>query len=97
VPADVMTGKPHVPPPPDNGGITVSAMNTGYVRILDNETKQGWELDAFRAMDIAQRMIEMSMLLLQKQMTELTEGHREHVPAVKLDIVRAPLPKNLRP
>lgn len=103
---DPMTGtvtpNPKAPPkvggdgPTDNGGITVSAMSTGVVKVIDNTTGQGWELDPFLAADVGQRLVSMGIFQIQQRMLA-TQGNIDVTEAKpKLDIVRANLPKGVK-
>lgn len=97
-------GLPSNPEPPgvlpgeaqDDGGIVVSAMGTGYVRIVDTEKRGGWELDPFRAIDVGQRLIAMGTFQLQQKMIAIEGGGLVIEQKPKIDIVRGTLPRNIR-
>lgn len=97
-------GLPTAPEPPgvlpgtkqDDGGIVVSAHDTGYVKIMDTQKRGGWELDPFRAIDVGQRLIAMGTYQLQQKMIAIEGGGITIEQKPKIDIVRATLPKNVR-
>lgn len=81
--------------PTDQGGITVAAMSNGLVKITDNATKQGWELDPFLAADVGQRLVSMGIFQIQAHMVAM-QGNVDAQAKPKLDIVRASLPKGVK-
>jgi len=69
---------------PDDGGIVVSLLNTGRVRIGDEGG--AWDMDAFRAIDVGQRLIQMGTLALQRRMMAESGIRATHTP--KIDVIR---------
>ncbi len=76
------------------GGVVVSAMNTGLVKIVDEGGKGGWELDPFLACDIGQRLLAMGIFQIQQRMLAYEGGEVEAKP--RIDIVHATLPKGFK-
>jgi hypothetical protein len=76
------------------GGVTVSAMSTGLVKIVDDTGKGGWELDPFLACDIGQRLLAMGIFQIQQRMLAYEGGQVESKP--RIDIVRGTLPPGVK-